>query len=289
MKILVTGATGFIGKYVVEQLLIHGVDVLTSSRNEAHFKEMPWSEKVEYFPHSIGDVFDDDTIGFFTKADRCIHLAWDGLPNFKDPKHETEYLQAQFRFLSELIQLGYKKLSITGTCLEYGLIEGEQKEDLVPAPTTAYGIGKNSLRNKLISLQKEGHFELDWIRLYYMYGKGQHPSSLIPQLDRAIDIEMLEFNMSEGNQVRDYLPVEQVAKIIVHLSLKEKGCGIVNCCSGEPVKLIDFIHTYLNNKNKTIQLNRGYYPYPDYEPFQFWGSRKKLDKILHEEPSFKNQ
>ena len=113
-----------------------------------------------------------------------------------------------------------------------------------------------------------------------MYGKGQNPKSLFSQLDKAIEEGQTTFNMSGGEQVRDYLPVEYVAKYIVAIAMQQGVVGVINCCSGKPVKLKDLVIDYLKKNGYDISLNLGYYPYPDYEPMEFWGNNKKLAAIL---------
>ena len=86
--------------------------------------------------------------------------------------------------------------------------------------------------------------------------------------------------MSGGEQLRDYLPVEKVAEYIVKISMQDKIRGIINCCSGKPISIRKLVENYLSEKNASIELNMGYYEYPDYEPMAFWGDNKKLMKIL---------
>ena len=87
--------------------------------------------------------------------------------------------------------------------------------------------------------------------------------------------------MSKGEQLRDYLPVEKVAEVIVNLALTKSENGIVNCCSGDPVSIQSLVEEYLEQAGVEMTLNLGHYPYPDYEPFAFWGSTKKMNEILH--------
>lgn len=131
-------------------------------------------------------------------------------------------------------------------------------------------------------MQKIDKFELKWVRLFYMYGKGQNPSALIPQLEAALSRGDKVFNMSGGQQVRDYLPVELVAKYLVRIALQAKVTGIINCCSGIPVKVEDFVQDYLLLTRQKIELNLGHYAYTDFEPMAFWGNNKKLQIILNE-------
>ncbi len=87
--------------------------------------------------------------------------------------------------------------------------------------------------------------------------------------------------MSGGEQERDYLPVEKVAEYIVAVALQNDVNGIINCCSGKPIKIKELVTNYLKENNADIKLNRGYYPYPDYEPMSFWGDDTKLKQILN--------
>ncbi len=161
--------------------------------------------------------------------------------------------------------------------------EGVLSEDLNTNPSNPYAIAKDMLRKKLQKLQENKSFNLKWIRLFYMYGRGQSPNSLLSQLDKALINKEPEFKMSGGEQERDYLPVEKGAEYIVKIALQKNVAGVINCCSGEPIKVKTFILNYLAQKNQYIPLNLGYYPYADYEPMRFWGDDKKLKSIINYE------
>ena len=115
-----------------------------------------------------------------------------------------------------------------------------------------------------------------------MYGTGQNPNSIISQLERALESNEEIFSMSGGEQLRDYLSVEKVAEYIVKISLQNRFNGIINCCSGNPISIRKLVENYLESRDKTIKLNLGYYPYPDYVPMAFWGDNTKLKTILKE-------
>ena len=89
--------------------------------------------------------------------------------------------------------------------------------------------------------------------------------------------------MSGGEQVRDYLPVQKVGEYIANIALQQKIDGIINCCSGQPISIREFVKDYLIKNKKSITLNFGYYPYTDYEPMSFWGDNSKLKMILNNE------
>ena len=278
MTISVTGATGFVGNYVVPELLKRGIDVNVAARDEKKVANFEWYKKINFIKFDLGNA-DDETFKKISKCDRLIHLAWDGLPNYKCLFHIEANLMPQYFFIKKMVELGVNDISVTGTCFEYGNISGCLTEDMITDPKNAYAISKDSLRRFLEELQKVNSFQLKWIRLFYIYGIGQNSNSLFAQLEKALINGDAVFNMSGGEQVRDFLPVEEVAKNIVDIALQNKISGIINCSSNEPVTVKDFIVNYLEKKQQQIQLNLGYYPYPDYEPMSFWGDNSKLKSI----------
>ena len=284
MKILVTGATGFIGNYVVNELLKNNYHVIATSLHEEKARAVSWFSKVRYIPFDLNN-FDDGTnyYSFFGGPDAMIHLAWEGLPNYKEAFHLEENLPRHLAFLTNLINNGVTNLTVTGTCFEYGMEEGCLSEEMDCEPANPYAIAKNELRIELQLLNASQSFNFKWIRLFYMYGQGQSVKSLISQLETALDNNEPEFNMSGGEQVRDFLQVEEVAANIVTIALQNKVQGIINCCSGKPVRVKDFVENYLKEKYKSIKLNLGYYPYTDYEPMKFWGDNSKLKLIKRDD------
>ena len=279
MKVLVTGATGFIGNYVITELLKYNFDVIASgveTKKEIHSE---WLGKVTY-KHADLNENREDWFSYFNKPDIIIHLSWEGLPNYRELFHIERNLPNNYFFLKKMIENGLKKVVVIGTCFEYGIQTGLLKEDLETKPNNPYGLAKDCLRKFIYELQKNIDFDLKWIRLFYMYGKGQSHNSILSQLEAALKRDDKIFNMSGGEQLRDYLPVEKVAEYIVKISMQDKISGIINCCSGKPVSIRELVENYLAEKNKSIELNLGYYPYPDYEPMAFWGNTKKLKKAL---------
>ncbi|MBC7535382.1 MAG: NAD-dependent epimerase/dehydratase family protein [Ferruginibacter sp.] len=278
-KLLVTGATGFIGSYVVESLLEKGINVVATSSDRNKASSKLWFSKVNYKELNL-KLFDPSVnyFHFFEEPDGIIHLAWEGLPNYNSEFHIEENLPRHFLFIKNLLDNGIRNITITGTCLEYGMMEGQLSEEMACVPSNPYAIAKYELWRQLMSLNLD--VNLKWIRLFYMYGKGQNPNSLISQLEKAIETNASIFNMSGGEQLRDFLPVEKVAEYIVAIALQNKITGIINCCSGKPIKIKDFVSDYLKSMNKNIKLNLGYYPYPNYEPMNFWGNESKLKSVL---------
>jgi len=279
IKIIVTGATGFIGRHVVHELLSRQHDVIAVARNLNKAKEMPWYKKVVFYACDIQDPM-LEPVKILGVADAIIHLAWSGLPNYEGLFHFEKNLLSDYLFLKKMIIEGTKHVMVTGTCLEYGMQSGPLSEETVTKPSTPYGLAKDTLRKFLQAFQAKHSFILQWVRLFYMYGIGQNPNSLLAQLDNAIDNKDEVFNMSKGEQLRDYLPVEEVAHYLVLLIENSQCSGIINCCSGNPISVRRLVEQRIKERDSNIKLNLGHYQYPDYEPIAFWGCRNKLDSII---------
>lgn len=280
--ILVSGATGFIGNYVVDELLRRGHKVVATSAHPENARNAHWFEKVIYKSFDFR-LFNKEVnyYDYFLNPDLMIHLAWEGLPNYKDAFHVTENLPAHFQLLQNLLSNGLRDLTVTGTCLEYGMKEGCLSEEMNSEPTNSYAIAKNRLRKYLEEFGLHHDVDFKWLRLFYIFGKGQNSHSLFSQLESAISREDPFFNMSGGEQKRDYLPIETVAKYICDISLQNEVKGIINCCSGQPVRIADMVEKFVSKSKSKIKLNKGYYPYPDYEPMAFWGDNSKLKKVIN--------
>lgn len=284
MKILVTGASGFVGNHVLNYLTqTYKFEIIATSRRIDKVMNAPWFSKVTYIEADLSSK-QINWFDFFQKPDMMIHLAWSNLPNYTESFHLTENLPNDIVFINNMIENGLKQISITGTCFEYGLVEGELHEEMPTHPENPYAIAKDKLRRHVEYKSKLQAVNFKWLRLFYMFGEGQSTNSIIPQLQKAINNGELQFNMSGGEQVRDYLPIEKVAEYIVESSLNTNLQGIINISSGKPIKLHTFVMQYLESIGKHIELNLGYYPYSKLEPMEFWGNTNKLKNgLMHEE------
>jgi nucleoside-diphosphate-sugar epimerase len=272
MRVAVTGATGFVGRHVWTALRQRGVDTVCLGRRP---------------PEAVADFvacdLDQPASGVYARAgrpDRLIHLAWGGLPQYGSVAHVEHELPLQRRFLRTLLDDGLPRLLVTGTCFEYGLQTGALREDAPLQPVTQYGLAKARLLDALQAWQATDGFSFCWARLFYTWGDGQPERALWPLLQSAAERGDAEFPMSGGEQLRDYLPIDTLAGLLVDLALDDAATGIVNVCSGRPVSVRKLVGGWIREHGWTIRPALGCYPYAEHEPMAFWGDRSRLDAIL---------
>lgn len=273
-RIAVTGGTGFIGQHLVSDLEKRDVEVVATFHETA-----PDCTLGARWVQLELDKPSTTCFEAFDRPDSVIHLAWSGLSNYRLPEHLETELPRQLSFLKSLVDQGLKNIVIVGTCFEYGMREGELNEVDATAPHLPYGQAKDQLRKDFQRYCVERNTKFTWLRPFYLYGEGQPERSLYSQFRRSVLAGEKSFNMSPGDQQRDYLPVEVAARLISDLSLQMRDHGVVNICSGRPVSVRTLVEGWRSEMASDIALNLGYYPYPDWEPMSFWGSTEKLQAL----------
>lgn len=270
MRVAVTGATGFVGRHVLDELASLPIEVVATLRPGSAWPDP--SRPVQWVEIDLADP-PPNAFEQLGRPDVLIHLAWGGLPNYGSLHHIDDELPRHYRFLSSLVRQGLGAMVVTGTCFEYGMQSGPLAATAPTHPCNPYGFAKDTLRRQLQWLKALHPFSLTWARLFYMYGEGQPPTSLLPLLRKAVAEGELAFRMSAGEQLRDYLPVSQVARDLVRYAVKPLDRGPVNVCSGSPISVRRLVEGWIAEYGWDITLRLGELPYPDYEPMAFWGVR----------------
>jgi len=275
LRLIITGATGFIGGHVVEAALARGHTVTAVGRDETKAASSAWASRVRFVAADLhADGFNPSVLG---TADAMLHLAWPGLPDYRDPAHLERHLPADTRFIERMLAAGLRRLLITGTCLEYGVANGPLSEAMPTAPTLPYAIAKDALRRRIEDRMPPAA-TLTWARLFYMHGPGQNPKSILALLDAAVGRGDPAFPMSQGEQLRDYLPVTEVARRLVRLAEIPGASGIYNICSGEPISIRHLVEARIAEHGATIRPEFGHIPYLDYEAMAFWGDGSRYQR-----------
>ncbi len=275
--IAVTGASGFIGGYVISYIKerYSNYNIVAIGRYEAKLKALGCDYTLFDLKKQPKDCY--EALG---RPHIMIHLAWNNLNNYNNLSHIEEILPLHIKFVKSMIVGGLKSIAVTGTCYEYGNIDGCLSEDMRSNPTMSYSIAKDTLRRYIEVLNKECDFSYHWARIFFVYGEGQQERTLFGNFTKAMKNKAKSFDMSGGEQIRDYLHVSKLASSLVDLALSESDNGITNICSGVPVSIRKLVESWLEKYKKPMALNLGVYPYTSHEPFAFWGSNKRIKSMI---------
>ncbi len=273
MKVLVTGANGYIGSHIVSKLLENGHEVYAA---DIDFNNL--DSRVKQITTSIFES--DETIYEKTGSpDVCIHMAWRNGFQHNADSHVTD-LPGHYLFIKNMIAGGLKHLAVMGSMHEVGYWEGAIDENTPTNPKSPYGIAKNTLRQLTEVLTANTDVCLQWIRGYYILGDDLKNHSIFTKLYEAALEGKEEFPFTSGKNKYDFLDVSELAKQIVSVVEQTEINGIINCCSGKPVSLAEKVEQYIKEKNLSIKLKYGAYPDRPYDSPGIWGNPDKINCIL---------
>jgi nucleoside-diphosphate-sugar epimerase len=266
MKILVTGASGFIGAHVTERLVSEGVEtaVLLRPRSQT-WRIAHLFERVRCL---TGDMSDPPSLRrAFAEwaADAVIHLGWSGVLNRQrnDLSQIDDNLWPTLHTMRIAGEAGCKTWIGIGSQAEYGPANCRLDENAPTRPTTTYGAVKLStmLLGERIAAQYGVRFA--WLRVFSTYGPKDNPEWMIPCLTRML-LEGNSPNLTACRQRWDYLYVADAAEAICRVALYPKASGVFNLGSGTAVELRTLVETIRDRINPKIAINFGAEPYrPD--------------------------
>lgn len=267
MTIHIVGSEGFIGK------AIRGIN---------HEESIVYWSHANKINSNLFNLYDEDS---WKKLLECqpstvIFLSWPGLPNYNELFHITINLRLCLEFFKQLVNCGCKKILVAGTCYEYGGLSGCLHEDSAINPTNSYAIAKDSLRRMLEIICRPSSTRLVWARIFYPYGLLQNSNSLFPSLVKAISNQDTTFKISSGKQIRDFIPVTDLAKQILFLASHPYSHGIYNCGSGNPISIYDFVEKIVKDYNSPITIERSARAERADESLAFWADMSKMDELL---------
>lgn len=271
MRVLVTGANGYIGRGVVEQLSQMGTEVIATDIN---FENV--HEQIKVIRANIFEV--EDPYTYFCKPDIVVHLAWrDGF------KHNSENhildLSKHYVFIRKMIDAGIQKVCVMGSMHEIGFFEGCINETTPCNPMSLYGVAKNALRNAIQVYVKEKKTDFLWLRGFYIVGNVEYGCSIFSKIAQAVKEGKKTFPFTTGENQYDFIEYDVFCKQIAEAVLQNKILGIVNCCSGYPMKLAERVERFISENHYDIKLEYGAFPDRPYDSKAVWGNADKIKEI----------
>ena len=272
-SVLITGAGGYIGRYVVKELLQRGFAVKAADIDTTLVDER--AERITY------DIFsgDDKIFEKLGCPDICLHMAWrDGF--IHTAESHLFKLPAHYIFLRNMVRGGLGHLAVMGTMHEIGYYEGAVNANTPTNPLSMYGIAKNSLRQLLPLLVGDSRVTTQWLRAYYVVGDDVRNNSIFSRITKMEQAGEKTFPFTSGKNKYDFITVEALACQIACTVTQSAINGIINCCSGQPVSLRDKVEEFLARNKFSIVPQYGAFPERPYDSPAIWGDATLIREIL---------
>lgn len=255
-KVLVTGATGFIGRHTIAPLTAAGFEVhAVTSKTPLNSTDV--NGKCCWHTMNLLDPMQVKNLVSTVKPTHLLHFAWYNIPG-KCLVAEENFLwvQASLELLRHFREQGGERVVMAGSALEYDWNYGYCSEVLTPRnPHTTYGVCKNALQEMLKAYAEITNLSSAWGRIFNVYGPYDHPKRLVSSVIASL-FRGEPALCSHGNQIRDYLYVEDVANAFVQL-LESNVVGEINIASGKPMAVKEIILTIAKKLGKSDLVKLG--------------------------------
>jgi len=281
MKILVTGASGYLGTGIVKKLCDDGMDVIAACYHSCDNVD----ERAKRMRSNIFEI--SKPYDYFGKPDVVLHLAWRNGFVHNDATH-IEDLPKHYRFLRSCIDSGCKKIAVMGTMHEVGFYEGSIKEETPTFPESLYGISKDALRNMVKLMCEQRGVNFQWLRGYYIVGNSKYGSSIFSKIAIAESEGKKTFPFTMGINQWDFIDYDEFCLQVASAVEQDKVNGIINICNGRPEKLADRVERFIKDNNYKIKLDYGKFPDRPYDSKAVWGDDTKIRKILEQRAYYDN-
>ena len=273
MKVVITGASGYIGRHVVDEFVNKGHEVVA-----VDIRNTGINPKAQFIDESI---FDDDPkiCEKLGNPELCVHMAWqDGFVH-NAPSH-MENLSAHCRFLRYMIEGGCKNIAVMSSMHEIGFWEGVIDENTPCKPLSLYGIAKNAIREALFLYAKDKDVNIYWLRGFYILGDDLNNHSIFTKILQAANEGKKTFPFTTGTAKYDFITVDEMSNQICAVTTQDKYTGIINICSGEPVALKDKVEEFIREKNLDISLEYGVFPTRPYDSKIIYGDNTIIKAVM---------
>jgi nucleoside-diphosphate-sugar epimerase len=261
-RVLLTGATGLIGRHCLEPLLRSGYDVHTVSTR-------PSSTNPPGFYTHQADLLEPAQVAALlanVQPSHLLHLAWYTQPGaYWTSLENIRWVQASLDLLQAFVAHGGRRVVMAGSCAEYDWSHGYCAERITPLrPATMYGKAKHALQLLEDAFAEQAQISAAWGRIFFLYGPHEYPERLVAAVTRAL-LQKQPACCSHGNQIRDFMYVQDAADAFVAL-LESDVRGAVNIASGAPITLKQIIFHIADMLARRELVQLGALPAPVGEP-----------------------
>ncbi len=252
-KILVTGASGFIGRQCLAPLLERGFEIHALAQKPLYGYE----KSIVWHCQNFLDNEKTRKVIEAVRPSHCLHFAWYTEPGKYWTSHENLLWAASSTLLlNSFYQQGGERFVGAGSCAEYNWKYGYCSESITPiAPATLYGTCKSAFQKTLASFSENSSLSSAWGRIFFLYGPGEHPARLVPTVVNSLLRNEVAL-CSHGNQVRDFMHVNDVANAFISL-LESTVEGQVNIASGIPLTIKDVVYKIADRISRRDMLKFG--------------------------------
>lgn len=231
-RVLVTGASGFVGQQTIAPLLALGHEVHAVGRSVTH-------ERASWYRADLLDQTARRQLVAAVRPDALLHCAWVTQPGaYWTSPANLDWVAASLDLARAAVELGARRILVPGSCAEYDWSVPAQRpwrENDPIRPATLYGIAKDSLHRLLAAFARQAGFELVWARLFHLYGPHEKPGRLIPSAIQALQSGQ-RVETGPGETLRDFMHVADAGRALAHL-LAGDATGVFNVASGRPVAI----------------------------------------------------
>ncbi|MDR3118499.1 MAG: NAD(P)-dependent oxidoreductase [Mediterranea sp.] len=259
-KILLTGASGFLGSHMAETLLEAGHNLLLTKRNESNlWRCSSFIDKVQWTDTDRESL--EEEVGLF-RPDVMIHAAWDGVAakNRDEWTTQIDNLKYQQRLLNLAAQSGVKKIIGIGSQAEYGHFDGYVDENHPANPTSAYGVTKLASQLILKTFCEENDMKWYWFRLFSCFGEREGSDWLIPATIKNM-LSTDAMDLTGGEQQYAYSYIKDVATIFLSAVDSDSESGIYNVAADKLHSIKEVMLLIRDYLNPGFKLNFGALPY----------------------------